>query len=646
MLSAPDPTLLTPIKVGALELPNRVVITAHGTQWSPWTDAGSARYLEYQRRRVAGGAGMLVAEGVWVESNPTPADLEPLAGPFARFTEAMRGEGTGVVTVLQLVGAGASDSSDGLPRGRALMSFNGMQSSTDGEPSRRMSADEIAGYVDGHAQLAAVAVANGMDGVELLAGYGYLLHQSLSPWGNGRTDEWGEPLAFAKAIIAAIRDRIGPNKIIGFRMPVDDDRTPHEGGNRRAELAELAAQLVAESEVDYLNPCMGSRVYEYTARTARSYRYDPGVDLPLAAGLRRTTGGAVPVVGVNRILTPEQGEAALQRGECDLVALTRAHMADPDVLVKYRAGRSERIRPCVGANDCGSVTFKNLGLMCFHNPELGREAQSVLEPAAAAHKVVVIGAGPAGLKAAEIATRRGHEVLVLDALDEPGGQLRHVRATTARSLYRAVEWLVAELVAAGVELRLNTPVDDAELRRAAPDAVVLATGAQRDALPPIPGAESTRLLTPIDVLAGAEVGPNVLVVDRAGDMEASLVAEALIARGNTVGYVTPLDSFAPRAGGMQHLDLLPIFEAAGCAIVTKTDVECVQDGRAVLVDRAGRRTERRVDTIVAALAPRPVDDLLPAVRAMGIPYHLIGDALAPRHARAAIDEGDLAGRAI
>jgi 2,4-dienoyl-CoA reductase-like NADH-dependent reductase (Old Yellow Enzyme family) len=638
--------LLTPIKVGALELPNRVVITAHGTQWNPWTDAGSARYVEYQRRRAAGGVGMIVAEGVWVEGDATPAALEPLAGPFARFADAMHAEGTGVATVLQLVAAGASDSSDGLARGRALMSFNGMPSSTDGEPSHPMSAEEIAGYVDGHAQLAAAAVDSGMDGVELLAGYGYLLHQSLSPWGNGRTDEWGEPLAFARAIVAAIRERIGPSKIIGFRMPVDDDRTPFEGGNRRAELAELAAELVAGGGIDYLNPCMGSRVYEYTARTARSYRYAPGVDLPLAAGIRRLIGAAVPVVGVNRILTPEQGEAALQRGDCDLVALTRAHMVDPDVLVKYRSGRSNRIRPCVGANDCGSVTFKNLGLMCFHNPELGREAESVLVPADRARKVVVVGAGPAGLKAAEIAARRGHEVLVLDALDEPGGQLRHVRATTARSLYGAVEWLVGELDEAGVEIRLDTRVDEGELRRAAPDVVVIATGARRATAPAIPGARSVRLVTPIDVLAGAEVGPDVLVVDRAGDMEASLVAETLIARGHAVGYVTPLDTFAPRAGGMQHLDLLPIFEAAGCEIATKLDVESVRDGRVRLVDRAGRFTERRVDTIVAALTPQPDDDLVPVVRAMGIPYHLIGDALAPRHARAAIDEGDFVGRAV
>jgi 2,4-dienoyl-CoA reductase-like NADH-dependent reductase (Old Yellow Enzyme family) len=646
MRSTPDSLLLTPIKVGALELPNRVVITAHGTQWNPWSDAGSARYLEYQRRRAAGGVGMIVAEGVWVEGDTTPAALEPLTGPFARFAEAMHAEGTGIATVLQLVAAGASDSSDGLARGRALMSFNGMPSSTDGEPSHPMSGEEIAGYVDGHAQLAGAAVDSGMDGVELLAGYGYLLHQSLSPWGNGRTDEWGEPLAFARAIVAAIRERIGPDKIIGFRMPVDDDRTPFEGGNRRAELAELAAELVAAGGIDYLNPCMGSRVYEYTARTARSYRYEPGVDLPLAAGIRRLIGGAVPVVGVNRILTPEQGEAALQRGDCDLVALTRAHMVDPDVLVKYRSGRSNRIRPCVGANDCGSVTFKNLGLMCFHNPELGREAESVLVPADRARKVVVVGAGPAGLKAAEIAARRGHEVLVLDALDEPGGQLRHVRATTARSLYGAVEWLVGELDEAGVEIRLDTRADEGELRRAAPDVVVIATGARRTTVPEIPGAGSVRLLTAIDVLAGAEVGPEVLVVDRAGDMEASLVAETLIARGHAVGYVTPLDTFAPRAGGMQHLDLLPIFEAAGCGIATKLDVESVQDGRVRLVDRAGRFTERRVDTIVAALAPRPDDDLVPVVRAMGIPYHVIGDALAPRHARAAIDEGDLVGRAV
>jgi 2,4-dienoyl-CoA reductase (NADPH2) len=485
-----------------------------------------------------------------------------------------------------------------------------------------------------------------MDGIELLGGYGYLIHQSLSPWGNGRDDEWGEPLAFSRAVVTAIRAAIGPDKIIGFRVPVDDDRTPFEGGSRHDELTQMAKELVGTTAVDYLNPCGGSRVYDYTARTARSYRYKPGADLPLVANLRNKIGRTVPVIGANRILTPEQGEAALRRGDCDLVALTRAHMADPDVIAKFRAGQGRRIRPCVGANDCGSVTFMGLGLTCFHNPELGRERETAITATADPRRVVVIGAGPAGLKAAEIAARRGHEVVVAEALDEPGGQLRHVRATAARELYGTVSWLVGELEAADVELRLGTYVDAAGLRRLKPDVVVLATGAHRRTLPAIPGAGTDQVAAPIDVLAGAKVGPEVLIFDRLGDMEASLVAEVLIERGLSVTYVTPLDSFAPRAGGMQRLDLRPIFRDAGCDILTGLDITDVEGVRVRLADRRGVTVEKTADTIVAALTPEPDHALMPAIEEMALPYHLIGDALAPRHARAAISDGDVVGRAI
>lgn len=638
--------LLTPLRVGARELPSRVVFTAHGTQWDPWTERGAARYAEYQRRRVANGVGMVVTEGLWGEERLGLAELEALAGPFTRFVEVIRAEGTGTATVLQLVAAGASGSSEHAPRGRTLTSFNGMPSSTDGEPSHRMSAAEIEDVVAGHAQLARVAVDCGMDGVELLGGYGYLIHQSLSPWGNGRDDEWGEPLALSRALLAAIREAIGPDRIVGFRVPVDDDRTPFEGGDRRDELTRIAKRLVDTGHVDYLNPCMGSRVYEYTARTARSYRHEPGVDLPLAAGLRRAIDGAVPVIGVNRVLTPEQGEAALRRGDCDLVALTRAHMVDPDVLAKYRDGRSHRIRRCVGANDCGSVAFMGLPLTCFHNPDLGREAESEIQPADSPRRVVVVGAGPAGLKAAEIAARRGHDVVVVDALDEPGGQLRHVRATAARELYGAVSWLVGELEEAGVDLHLGTRLDADGLRALAPDAVVLATGAERATPPTIPGAEAGRVVSPIDVLDGADVGDDVLVFDRLGDMEASLVAEALIGRGRSVTYATPLDAFAPRAGHLQQLDLVPIFEAAGCEILTRRELAGVDGPTVRLVDRRGAAVERRADTIVAARPPEPEVALVTAAEQLAIPHHLIGDALAPRHARAAIDDGDALARTL
>ena len=270
----------------------------------------------------------------------------------------------------------------------------------------------------------------------------------------------------------------------------------------------------------------------------------------------------------------------------------------------------------------------------------------MLRPAVTPGHVVVIGAGPAGLKAAELAARRGHRVTIVEAADEPGGQLRHVRTTAARELYGAVDWLVGELAAAGATLRLGMRLDGEALRRLAPDVVVLATGAHRQSLPVLAGAVPGQVVAAIDVLAGAEVGADVLVFDRAGDMEASLVAEMLLAQGRSVTYATPLDGFAPRAGYLQHLDLLPLFEAKQCEILVRREIVGVEGGIVHLVDRAGGIVARRADTIVAALLPEPDNDLLPAAHALGVPVHVIGDALAPRHARAAIADGDRIGRTV
>jgi 2,4-dienoyl-CoA reductase-like NADH-dependent reductase (Old Yellow Enzyme family) len=633
------PMLLSPIDVGPRTLATRILFTAHGP-WDPWSPGGPLdRFIAYQRRRAANGVGMIVAEGTWAYPG---VDANSLIRPLSTYAQAIAAENGEVVKMLQLLARGASDSAVG---GGVLMSFNGMQSPTTGEPTKRMTAGEIEATIEAHAQVAAAAASSGLDGIELQGAHGRLIHQSLSSWGNDRDDEWGEPLRFAKAVIATVRATLGPEKVLGLRLAADEDRAPHEGGDRRKELAGIAKQLVATGDIDYLNLGFGSRCYDYTKRTARSYRYPAGGDLPLAARFREAIGSAIPVVGVNRILTPQLGEAALQRGDCDLVAMTRAHIADPDIISKLRSGQGHRIRPCVGAQECCNVNWLGLKLRCFHNPDIGHEAESGISAAATPKKVVVIGAGPAGLKAAEIATRRGHDVIVFDAADEPGGAMRHVRSTSARELYSSVTWLVGELQAAGCALRLGTPVDAELLQDLKPDEVVVASGSRRGDTPRLTQANGIHVISGIDALA-SEVGHDVLVFDVLGDMEAALTAESLLARGHSVTYATPLEAFAPRAGELIRLDLDPIFRRGGCSVHTRTEIEHAEGDQVHLIDRYGVRNTLHVDTIVAVMPPEPELGLLPALDALGAPYHVIGDALAVRGALTAIHEGDALGRAL
>jgi 2,4-dienoyl-CoA reductase-like NADH-dependent reductase (Old Yellow Enzyme family) len=590
---------------------------------------------------------MIVTENVMISTETDarfagiPSEvLEVLGGHSGQLAGAIASENPDVAKIVQIGGQGGADSSSS---GGALVSMNGMQAMPSGEPTRALSTSEIEAIVEAHAAVAAAVTANGMDGVELAGASGRLIHQSLSPWGNGRNDEWGEPLALARALIGAVRDAMGPGSVLGFRMPADDDRARHLGGNRETELAGLAKDLVSSGQIDYLNLSFGSRLYDYPIRGLRSYRYEPGVDLPLAAKMREAIGRAVPVLGVNRITTPALAEEALRRGDCDLIAMTRAHIADPDIVTKLRRGESDRIRPCVGALDCSSMS--GLPPKCFHNPDVGREAGAAIVTVAEAKHVVVVGAGPAGLKAAEIAARRGHRVSVFEAEDEPGGALRHVRATTARELYGAVTWLVSELEHAGVELRCGQRIDGAAVRDLRPDAVVLASGGRRQVTLAVPGADTIQVVSGVEALT-ASLPQTVLVFDAHGDMEASIVAESLIARGHVVTYATPLMAFAPRANVQMLGDLERILRLSRSTVLTRTDIERIDGDCIHLIDHFGVRSERSANTIVVVAPPHQELSLVPALDALRVPYHLIGDALTARGALAAIHDGDRVGRQV
>lgn len=617
-----------------------MILTPHGTTFRPWAAGGSVEgYIEYLRPRAAGGLAMTVLEGI-----PLAGDrgmLDPLADRVARVADALRPEGA--VTTVQLVSLGAQGTSLGNPGGLPLFSFNGMQSPGGGEISHRMTAEEIAQLIDLYAAAAQLAADAGLDGVELHGAHGYLIQQSFSPWGNDRDDAWGEPLAFSRAVLRAVRTALGPDKIVGFRMSVRDDRPSYEGGLSHEELCEIAKGIVATGNVDYFDTGTGSQIPDHAVRTGASYRYPHGMDLQLSASMRRAIDRAVPVVGVGRIITPEEGETALQRGECDLVGITRGHMADPDWMRKALRGDSTQIRRCVGANECGDRQLMGMTFTCFQSPEMGQET-SRLGRAAQFKQVLVVGAGPAGLKAAEVAGRRGHRVTLVEQLGEPGGELRHVRYTAARELYDAVEWYVDELKRLDVELLMGAPLDAAALEAFAPDLVFLATGA--DARPELafPGADPGRVISASTALE-REIGPEAIVLDRVGTIEAALVAEALMKRDVGVTFVTPFPSFGPRIGFTHHYDLRAIL-SAGCTVITGSDVKGTADGSTYVIGGQAESLAITADAVVAVTPPVPNLTLVSTLEACDTPYRVIGDALAPRGATVAFRDGYEAARAI
>jgi 2,4-dienoyl-CoA reductase-like NADH-dependent reductase (Old Yellow Enzyme family) len=629
------PLLLSPIDVGPFSLRNRLITTGHGA-FQPWNPLDSGQqFIEYQRRRAAGGLGMIILQPLFVE--PDPSWPLMFAERMERLATAIHDEGA--LAVLQLVSFGGQMSANYNLGGRPLWSFNGMQA-PGGEVAHRMTAGEVEQMVDAFSRAATVATRAGIDGVELHGAHGYLIQQSYSPWGNDRDDAWGEPLAFSRAVIDATRTAIGPEKILGFRMAEFDERTQEQGGVGVTGLRSIAKSLVASGSIDYLNTSIGSKAPDYAAMAVATYRTKPGHELELTHAMREAIGAAVPVVGVGRILTAAMAETALASGDCDLVAMTRGHIADPDIAVKVRRGDAHRIRKCVGANECNDRKLAGLNIACFHNPDVGRESRGPVTPTTDPQRVLVIGAGPAGLKAAEIAAVRGHDVTIIDRDDEPGGALRYVRATAGRELVFAIEHLVSELEILGVTLRLGTDVDAALLATLAQQTAVVATGARRATAGAFIGAENANVIGSIRALTG-DVGSRVLVLDRLGVNEGPLVAEALLTRGHSVTYVTPLETLAPHAGWSHRKDFATIFRRSGTRVLADLDVSKYDGFSAALVDPDGRIAhELEVDTIVAVTPPIPRLAIVAALDELEIPYSVIGDASAPRGVQVAMREAD------
>lgn len=288
-----------------------------------------------------------------------------------------------------------------------------------------MSSAEIEAMVEGYGRVAELVVGAGLDGVELHGRHGYLIQQSFSPWMNRRTDEWGEPLRFWRAVLNRVRAGVGDDAIVGARIPSDDLQPAADGGLGPTRLAEIAAELVALRKLDYLNPTHGSDGNHYS-RSIGTYRRPHGDFLADTRRIREAIRAAIPVLGVGRITSLKAAEAALERGDCDLVGMTRAHIADPDLVTKAARAQAGSITLCVGANT-GCIDRGVLGgdLMCFHNPDVGREYRPELlpTPASSHRRVLVVGGGPSGLKAAEIAARRGHLVTLAERSARLGGRL-------------------------------------------------------------------------------------------------------------------------------------------------------------------------------------------------------------------------------
>ncbi|MBM4267940.1 MAG: FAD-dependent oxidoreductase [Deltaproteobacteria bacterium] len=658
------PHLFAPLRIGPVSAANRIIFGAHFTMFSePSPTFGEPghygeRLGRYLAERAAGGAGVVIAGQAQVhpttayqmQNNATAWDAESVPH-FARLTEQVRA--AGALAFLQLAHNGGVNQGpwSRLPAWAPSSVANSM------EAPKELERHEIRELALHFALSARNAAAGGFDGIEVHGAHGYLIHEFFSPKHNRRTDEYGGSLEnrmrFAVEVLRAVREAAGPRVAVGLRLVGDEEAG--KGGLGAEDAAEIATRLEDAGLVDFLNVSVGISGIGMVRPM-----YLPHLLGVYAAAAVKQRVRSVPVFAVHRILSPEEAEGILARGEADAVTVVRALIADPEWANKARAGRTDTIRLCTGVNQgCYGNLTQGLPITCVTNPTVGRErtlGAGTLAPAAKPKRVVVVGGGPAGLEAAWVAAARGHDVTLLERDRELGGKIRLAARLPGREeIANLVDWRIGECERRGVDVRLGVSATAESVLALAPDAVVVATGgeATRDAPTklhplPLPGGEQDFVLDHEAALERlGELAGRVVVLDAVGHIEAIGLGELLARQGAEAIVVTPVS--APPCLDRETLGYaLPRAVRAGMQWRPNTALAAIGDREVTLVDVYARRLEtvRDVAWVVVRTHGRPRDALYHALRDRGPDVVRVGDAVAVRFADRAIHDGHVAARAL
>ena len=612
-----DP-LLQPYRLKHLTLRNRIMITSHEPAY-PEDGMPKDRYRAYHVERARAGVALTMTAGSAAVSRDSPpvfnnilAYKDEVVGWMRKLVDECHDHGAAVMIQLTHLGRRTRwDKGDWLP----VVAPGHEREAAHRAFPKRIEDWDITRITRDFADAAERMQAAGVDGIEMEA-YGHLLEQFWSPLTNDLEAPWGgsleNRLRFTMQVLGAIRDRCGPDFIVGLRYTGDQVLA----GGMGAEEGFRVSHLLKDSGlVDFLNVVRGHIDTDAGLTDlipVQGMRNAP--HLEFAGRIRAETG--FPTFHAAKIPDVATARHAIAAGLLDMVGMTRAHMADPHLVRKIIQGREDDIRPCVGANYCLDRIYQGGLAFCLHNAATGREETMPhdIPPASDRRRVTIVGAGPAGLEAARVAAERGHAVTVFEAADKPGGQIRlTAQQERRREMISIISWRMAMCEKHGVSFRFNSYAELDDVLATDPDAVIVATGG----LPhtEVLGAGNDLVCSAWDILSGdVKPGQDVLIFDDAGDHAGLQAAGIIAATGARVEIVTPDRAFAPEVMAM---NLVPYMRSLQRRDVTFTVtwrlVSVVRDGnrlRATLGSDYGDMTrERLVDQVVVNHGTRPLDDL-------------------------------------
>jgi mycofactocin system FadH/OYE family oxidoreductase 2 len=655
--------LFTPIKVGNMMVRNRIVSTAHVTLYAK-NNKPSEQHAYYYAEKAKGGIGLIIMEATFVHPTSQPYNDIVLAWEqgtipgFQKIAEMVHAHDTKILAQLCHVG----QHSMGLHNMREAWAPSAVPSARRSRTPKAMEKEDIREVVEGFGKAAKVVKEGNFDGVEIHGASGYLVQQFLSPQINKRTDEYGGSLEnrmrFLMEVIDEIRDSVGSDFVVGIRIS-GDELVP--GGLTLDDMKVVAKRLEDTGKIDYINVNIGTA---HNMFMMAAPMYVPlGYATYLAAGIREVV-DKIPVITIGRINDPLLAEKILAEGQADLVGMTRATIADPELPNKAKEGRLEDIRTCIACNEgCIGRRSQEKWVSCTQNPTAGREKElgiDTIKPAVRKKRVMVIGGGPAGMEAARMSATRGHQVDLYEKKMELGGQINLLTKAPSREEYGGiVRFLSGQLKKLGVKVHLNIDVTPGLVEQTDPDAIVIATGSRpirsgfnafQPHLDGIPGAERDFVLSTWDALEGKNnIGDKVVIIDDDNDHQVAGVAEYLAEQGKSVEIICRLPWVASETG----LTNTTVFIyrrllTKGVIFTPNSWVKEIGD-RSVTIFNLPTNEERviqPIDHVILATGNEANAEIYFALKSKVKEIYRVGDCLAPRKTIDAVYEGHVVGRKI
>ena len=638
------PRLFSPLKLGERTVRNRVALSATLTNYG----AGhriTDRWINFLAERAKGGAGTIVTEVIAVD----PAALahgaivtgyeEENEDGFKRTAEAVEGAGACLVAQLWHPGRQQLWSPVRSPKG-----ISDQPDAYSWTVPHVMTTDDLRQVGDVYVSVAQRLKRCGFGGAELHGAHGYLITQILSPWSNQRDDRYGGSLEnrvrFVREICEGIRSTCGKDFVIGLKMPGDEGV---EGGIDPDEAARITAALACDGTLDYFAYSQGNFTNSLENHVPDMH-FRRAHFLDIHKQVRPAASGR-PVMAIGRIAMPAEAEAAITEGAGDLVGMTRALIADADWPNKAREGRVQAIRPSSYDNFAWGEVHLGKPLAEIHNPQLGAKGESNWRPvgAIAKKRVVVVGAGPAGLQAARVAAQRGHDVTLVSASQKLGGKLRWEAALPGRGEYlNVLSWMQRQLAEAGAKIEVGYAATPDDVLALKPEAVILATGSSLRPPRDVAGGSSARDWDGFSSTVRSEKTAVLFDMDHSAATYA--VADGLADRYHKLVLLTPRTQIARNVNYCSTIGIHRRLYRADAEMIVASEPVALQNG--VLTWRnvfSGR--VRGIANVGLFLwsTPRIVNDALAQpLRRVGIDTRLVGDCLAPRNLLCAIHEGEAA----